>query len=65
MGLFLWINFVICVLCLSLNCRGCSFQPCGSLLGKGGPLGYLVCDFLLCFVTFPYGCFGQVLYVIV
>ena len=32
--------------------------PCGHLLGKGWPLGSLVCYVLLCFVTFPCGVLG-------
>ena len=45
----------------------CSLQPCNHLLGKGYPLGFLVCCvfLLLFFVTFPYGVPGQVLYLIV
>ena len=38
----------------------CSMQPCDHLLGKGGPLGSLVCDVFLCFITLPYGVQGQV-----
>ena len=37
-----------------LYCLVCSLQPCGHLLGKGWPLGSLVCDIFLCFVTFTY-----------
>ena len=40
-------------------------QSCGHLLGKGWPLGPLVCDVFLSFVTFPYGVLGQVWYLIV
>ena len=45
----LWILFVICVLdvCL-LYSLVCSLQPCGHLLGKGWPLGSIVCDAFLC-----------------
>ena len=43
--------------------------PCslmvGHLLGKGWPLGSLVCDFSLCFVTFLYVVSGQMWYLIV
>ena len=35
-------------------------QHCGHLLGKGWPLGFLVCSVLLCFVTFPCGILGLV-----
>ena len=42
-----------------------SLQPCGHLLGKDKHLGFLVCDVLLCFVTFPCGVLGQVWYLIV
>ena len=53
--------FVICVSCLSCYLV-CSLQPCGHLLGKGWPLGFLVCDVNLCvfFFTFPCGVLGQV-----
>ena len=43
-------------------------QPCDHLLGKGWPLGLLVCDVFLCFChfeIFPYGVPGQVWYLIV
>ena len=43
-----------------LYCRVCSLQPCDHLLGKSWPLGSIVCDDSLCFVTFPYGVSGQV-----
>ena len=36
-----------------------------SRLGKGYPLGSLVCDIVLCFVTFPCGVQSQVWYLIV
>ena len=55
--------------CLLYSCRSCflvcSLQPCGHLLGKGWPLGSLVCYVLLCCVTFPCGVLGQVWYLIV
>ena len=35
------------------------------LVGKGWPLGSLVCDVFLCFVTFPYRVLGHVWYLIV
>ena len=58
--------FVIYVSCLSMLCYlVCSVQPCVHLLGKGWPLGSLVCDVFLWFVTFPYGVPGQVWYLIV
>ena len=47
--LLLWMLYLINVSCLSCFLV-CSLQPCGHLLGKGWPLGSLVCDF---FVTFP------------
>ena len=54
----LWIIFVSYVSCLS-----CFFvyalQPCGHLLGKGWPLGSLVCYVLLCFCYFPMWCPGS------
>ena len=34
-------------------------------MGKTRPVGSLVCDVFLCFVTFPYGVTGQVWYLIV
>ena len=37
----------------------CSSQPCGHLLGKGWPLGSLVCDVLLCLCHFPVWCPGS------
>ena len=47
--LLLWILFVIYVLCLSLLCCLVYFlQACDHLLGKGWPLGSLVCDVFLC-----------------
>ena len=57
--LLLWIIFVIYVLCLP-----CVFvfsmQPCGHLLRKDWPLGPLVFEVFLCFVTFPCGVVSQV-----
>ena len=50
--------FVIYVLCLSYFLV-CSLQTCGHLLGKGWPLGSLVCDVFLCFCHFPMWCPGQ------
>ena len=41
--------------CLSY-CRVCSLLPCGHLLGKGWPLGSLICDVFLCFYHFPIWC---------
>ena len=57
--LLLWVIFVIYVLCMSCFLV-CSMQHCGHLLGKGWPLGFLVCSVLLCFVTFPCGIVGLV-----
>ena len=46
--------------------RVCNAFLSGHLLGKGLPLGSLVCDVLGFFcVTFPYGVLGQVWYLIV
>ena len=56
--LLLWIIFVIYVLCLSCFLV-CSLQPCCHLLGKGQPLGSLVCDALVCFCYFPVWCTGS------
>ena len=51
--------FLIYVLCLSCFFV-CSLQPGGHLLGKGWPLGSLVCDvFCECFVTFSCGVLEQ------
>ena len=60
----LWIILVIYVLCLSCFLV-CSLWSCGSLPGKDWSLGSLVCDVLLCFVTYPCGVLGQVWYLIV
>ena len=57
--LLFWIIFVVLVSCLSCFLV-CSLQPCSHLLGKGGHLGSLVCDILLCISTFPCGVLGQV-----
>ena len=55
-------NFV-CYLCLSLPyCHVCFLQPCVHLLGKGLPLGSLVCDVYLRFCHIPIRCLGQVWY---
>ena len=45
--LLLWIFLWICILCLSAS----FLQPCGHLLGKGWPLGCLVCDVFLFFLS--------------
>ena len=37
----------------------CSLQPCGHLLGKGWPLGFLVCDVFCVFCHFPMWCPGS------
>ena len=55
--LLLWIHLVLYVSYLSL-------KACGHLLEKGLPLGFLVCDVFLCFVTFLCGILGQVWYLI-
>ena len=50
----------------SLSCfLICALQPCGHLLGKGLPLGSLVCAGVFLCVTFPCGGLGQVWYLIV
>ena len=54
-----------CYLCFVSYCFVCFLQSCGHLLGKRCPLGSLVCDVFLCFVTLTYGVFtvlGQVWY---
>ena len=51
--------------CVSVMLFVCSLQPCGHLLGKGLPLGSLVCNVFLRFVTIPCGVLGQVWYLIV
>ena len=56
--LLLWILFVIYISCLSCFLV-CSLQPCGHLLGKGWPLGSLVCDIFLCFSLFLKWCPGS------
>ena len=60
----LLIIFVIYVSCLSCFLV-CSLQACGHLLGKGWPLGSLVCYVLLSFVPLSYGVLSQVWYLIV
>ena len=34
-----------------LCCLVCSFQPCDHPVGKGGPLGSLVCDVFFCVLS--------------
>ena len=41
-----------------------SWQPCGDLLGKGYPLGSLVCVVFVCFATFQHGFLSQLWYLI-
>ena len=61
--LLLWILFVIYVSCFSfLCCRVCLLQPCDHLLGKGLPLGSLVCDVFLYFCQYLYCVPDQVWY---
>ena len=55
----------LCYLCFVSYCLVCSLQPSGHLLGKGWPLGSLVCDVFMRFVTFPNGGLCQVRYLIV
>ena len=44
-------------LCLSLlYCLFCSLKPCNNLLGKGWPLGSLLCCVSSCFCHFPKWC---------
>ena len=57
--LLLWIFFVTYVLSLSCYLVVYLLQSCGHLLRKGWPLGSLVCDVLLCFITFRWGGLGQ------
>ena len=54
-GSFLLFMFRVCRAFLSVYL----LQHCGHLLGKGYPIGSLVCD-VVCFVTFPWGIMGQV-----
>ena len=42
----LFLLFLVLFAILSL-CLVCFLQPCGHLLGKGGPLRSLVCDVFL------------------
>ena len=60
----MWILFVVYVSCLSC-CLFCSLQSCGHVLGKGWPLGSLVCGVSCVFVIFPCGVLDQVWYLIV
>ena len=55
---FVLLTFVIYVLCLSCYLV-CPLQPCGHLLGKGWPLGSLVCDVFLCYSHSPMCCPGS------
>ena len=64
MVLLLWIIFVIYNLCLSWF-PVFSLQPCVYLLRKSWPLGSIVCEILLFFVTLPCDVLGQVWYLIV
>ena len=57
------IDYYLCFVFVMLSCL--SLQPCGHLLGKGWPLGSLVCDVLCVFVTFLCDILGQVWYLIV
>ena len=60
--LLLWIFFVTYVSCLLCYLVGYLLQSCGNLLGKGWPLGSLVCGDLLCFITSWWGVLGQMWY---
>ena len=56
---------VFCYVCFVFVMLSCLFvQPCGHLLGKGWPLGSLVCGVLLCFDTFPCVVLGRVWYLV-
>ena len=59
--MFCCVIYVSCMPCFLV----CSLQTCGHLLGKGWPLGSIVCDVFLYFVTFPCGVLGQMWYLIV
>ena len=54
--------FVACVSCLSCYLVVYLLQSCGHLLGKGRPLGSLVCGYSLCFITSQWGVLGQMWY---
>ena len=47
----------LCFVSIMLSCL--SIQPCSHLLGKGWPLGSLVCDVFLCYSHFPMRCPGS------
>ena len=58
--LLLFILFIIRVSSLPFSyCLVCSLQHCGHLLGKGWPLGSLVCYVFLCFCHFHILCPGS------
>ena len=44
--------------CLSYRLDCSLQQPCGHMLGKGGPRGSLVCYDFLYFIAFPCGVLG-------
>ena len=54
--------FVTYVSCLSCCLVVYLLRSCGHLLGKGWPLGSLVCGDLLCFITSRWGVLGQMWY---
>ena len=54
-----WILFLFCLFRVCHAFNFCSFQP------SGPPLGSLVCDVFLCFVTVQCGVLGQLWYLIV
>ena len=57
---FLWIFFVVCILCLPLlYCLLCYLQSCDHLLEKGLPICSLACDVFLCLCHFPIWCPGS------
>ena len=51
----IFVTYVLCLSCFLVFL----LQPCGHLLGKGWPLGLLVCEVLLCFCYFPKWCPGS------
>ena len=56
---------LICYFFILPYCHVSFLQPCGHLLGKGRPLGYLFRGVFFClFDTFLYGVLGQEWYLI-
>ena len=52
-------NFFRYLLFLFVFAHVCLLQPCGHLLGKSRPLGFIECDVILCFCHFPIRCPGS------